>query len=62
MTPFFSKYKNDFLKNLCESFGIGLFVSIDTCKGKAAYIQISPDLAKAGPHWVMLFVVSDSFY
>jgi len=30
---------------LCGSFGIGLFVSSDTYKGKAAYIRISPDPA-----------------
>jgi len=53
----FSNYKNGFLKFFCGSFGIGLFVSSDTCKGKAAYIQISPDLAKAGSHWVMLLLL-----
>jgi len=34
-----------FLKIFCESFGISLFVSSDTCKGKVAYTQIFPDLA-----------------
>jgi len=29
-------------ENFCGSFRIGLFVSSDTCKGKAAYTRISP--------------------
>ena len=29
--------QNDFLKKFCGSFGISLFVSSDTYKGKAAY-------------------------
>jgi len=35
--------QNDFRKIFCGCFGIGFFASSDTCKGKAAYIQISPD-------------------
>jgi len=34
-----------FSQNFCGSFGISLFVSSDTCKGKATYIRISPDPA-----------------
>ena len=33
-------------KNLRGSFGIGLFVSSDTCKDKVAYTRISPDPRK----------------
>jgi len=36
----FFQLQNDFRKIFCGSFGIGLFVSSDTCKGKAAYIHI----------------------
>ena len=46
--------QNGFLKKFCGSFGIGLFVSSDTCKDKAAYSRISPDVAKVGSHWVMM--------
>ena len=35
----------------CKSIGIGLFVSSDTCKGKAAHTWISP------PHWELVVVV-----
>jgi len=34
-----------FSKKLCGSFGIGLFVSSDTCKGKTTYTRISPNPA-----------------
>jgi len=34
-------------KKFCMSFGIGLFVSSDTCKGKSAYTRIS----YAASHW-----------
>ena len=34
-----------FLKTFCGSFGIGVFVSSDTCKRKTAYIRISSDPA-----------------
>jgi len=37
--------QNSFLKKFCGFVGIGLFVSSDTYKGKAAYIRISPDPA-----------------
>ena len=37
-------------KKIYGSFGIGLFVSSDTYKGKAAYIRISPDPMQAGSH------------
>jgi len=46
-----------FSKIFCGSFGIGLFVSSDTYKGKAAYIRISPDPAKAGSYWEVVVVV-----
>jgi len=36
---------------------IDLFVSSDTCKGKAAYTRISPDLAKAGSYRVLLLLL-----
>jgi len=37
------QFQKVFSKFLRGSFGIGLFVSSDTYKGKAAYIWISPD-------------------
>jgi len=46
-----------FSKIFCGSFGIGLFMSSDTYKGKAAYIRISPDPAKAGSYWEVVVVV-----
>jgi len=38
-------------------FRIGLFVSSNTYKGKAAYFRISPDPAKAESHWELLLIV-----
>jgi len=39
------KLEKVFLKFLCGSFGIDLFVSSDTYKGKTVYTWISPDPA-----------------
>jgi len=50
-----------FSQKFYGSFGIGLFVSSNTCKGKAAYTRISSDLAKAGSHWVMLLLLLYSY-
>ena len=51
------KLQKWFLKIFCGPFGISIFMNTDTCKGKIAYIRISPNPAKAGSHWVMLLLL-----